>query len=61
MLIITIVINIPITKHPEQDRLAENQPTAGLNNLNENEMRRSETDLLIHFVFIENGSGKRRV
>ena len=30
MCIITIIIFIPITQQPEQDRLAENQPTAGL-------------------------------
>ena len=52
MFIITIIIFIPITQQPEQDRLAENQPTAGLSNLNENDnkyengMRKSETELL---------------
>ena len=52
MFIITIIIFIPIPQQPEQDRLAENQPTAGLNNLNENDnkyengMRKSETELL---------------
>ena len=52
MFIITIIIFIPITQQPEQDRWAENQPTAGLSSLNEyeneyeNGMRRSETELL---------------
>ena len=54
MFIITIIIFIPITQQPEQDRLAENQPTAGLSSLNEydnenryeNGMRKSETELL---------------
>ena len=47
MFIITIIIFIPITQQPEQDRLAENQPTAGLSSLNEyeNGMRKSETEL----------------
>ena len=47
MLIITIIIFIPITQQPEQDRWAENQPTAGLSSLNEyeNGMRKSETEL----------------
>ena len=41
---------IPITQLPYQkDRLAENQPTAGLSSLNqyelENGMRKSETEL----------------
>ena len=50
MFIITIIIFIPITQQPE-DRLAENQPTAGLNNLNEyeneyeNGIWKSETEL----------------
>ena len=50
MFIITPIIFIPITQQPEQDRLAENQPTAGLSSLNENVyengMRKSETELL---------------
>ena len=55
MFILTaIIIFIPITQQPEQDRWAENQPTAGLSSLNEyeyeneyeNGMRRSETELL---------------
>ena len=29
-----MAIIIPITQQPEQDRLAENQPTAGLSSLN---------------------------
>ena len=38
MFIITIFIPITgITKQPEQDRWAENQPTAGLSSLNEYE------------------------
>ena len=50
MFIITIIIFIPITQQPEQDRLAENQPMAGLSSLNEyeNGMRKSETELKIH-------------
>ena len=48
-----IIIFIPITQQPEQDRWAENQPTAGLSSLNEyeyeneyeNGMRRSRTEL----------------
>ena len=52
-----ISIFIPITQQPEQDRLAENQPTAGLSSLNENEygnenengMGKSETELHRHF------------
>ena len=47
MFIITIII--PITQHPQQDRLAENQPMAGLSSLNEHEyengMRKSDTEL----------------
>ena len=35
MFIITIIIFIPITQQPVHDRLAENQPTAGLSSLNE--------------------------
>ena len=64
MFIITIIIFIPITQQPEQDRWAENQPTAGLNSLNEyeneceNGMRRSETELVLlnfrRFYNIEN-------
>ena len=54
MFIITIIIFIPITQQPEQDRWAENQPTAGLSSLNEyeyeneyeNGMRRSRTELI---------------
>ena len=52
MFIITIINFIPIIQQPEQDWLAENQPTAGLSNLNENDnkyengMRKSETELL---------------
>ena len=47
MFIITIIIFILITQQPEQDSLAENQPTAGLSSLNEyeNGMRKSETEL----------------
>ena len=55
MFIITIIIFILITQQPEQNRLAENQPTAGLSSLNEyenkyeneydNRMRKSETEL----------------
>ena len=47
-----IIIFITITQQPEQDRWAENQPTAGLSSLNEyeneyeNGMRRSRTELL---------------
>ena len=43
----TIIIFIPITQQPAHDRLAENQPTAGLSSLNEYEdgMRKSETEL----------------
>ena len=56
MFIITIIIFIPITQQPEQDRLTEDQQAAGLSSLNEyeykneyeneNGMRRSETELL---------------
>ena len=52
MFIITIIIFIPITQQPEQDRLAEDQATAGLSSLNESEfkyengMRKSETELI---------------
>ena len=54
MFIITIIIFIPITQQPEQDRWADNQPMAGLSSLNEydneneyeNGMRKSETELL---------------
>ena len=52
MFIITIIIFIRKTQQPEQDRLAENQPTAGLSSLNEyeneydNGMRRSKTELI---------------
>ena len=48
----TDIIFIAITKQPEQGRLVENQPTAGLSSLNENEneyengMIKSETELL---------------
>ena len=51
---ITLIIFIPITKQPEQNRLAENQPTAGLSSLNEyeneyeNGMRKSETELIVY-------------
>ena len=52
MFIITIIIIfIPITQQPEQDRWAENQPMAGLSSLNEyeyeyeNGMRKSKTEL----------------
>ena len=42
-------IFITITQQPEQERWAENQPTAGLSSLNEyeyeNGMRRSKTEL----------------
>ena len=52
-----IIIFITITQQPEQDRWAENQPTAGLSSLNEyeyeneyeNGMRRSRTELKILF------------
>ena len=50
MFSITIIIFIPITQQPEQDRLAENLPIAGLSSLNEykndyeNGMRKSETE-----------------
>ena len=50
MFIITIFI--PITQQPVQDRLAENEPTAGLSSQNEyeneyeNGMGKSETELL---------------
>ena len=54
MFIITIIIFIPITEQPEQDRLAENQPPAGLSSLNEYEyedgMRKSETEFN-QFIF----------
>ena len=58
MFIITIIIFIPIIQPPEQDRWAENQPTAGLSSLNEyeyeneseNGMRRSRTELLGIFI-----------
>ena len=45
------IIFIPITQQPVHNRLAENQPTAGLSSLyeyeyeNENGMRKSETEL----------------
>ena len=51
MFVITIIIFIPITQQPEQDSLAENQPTAGFCSLYEYEneyedgMRKSETEL----------------
>ena len=50
MFILTaIIIFIPITQQPEQERLAENQPMAGLSSLDEyeyeNGMRKSETEL----------------
>ena len=53
IIIIFITITITITQQPEQDRWAENQPTAGLSSLNEyeyeneyeNGMRRSRTEL----------------
>ena len=52
-----IIIFITITQQPEQDRWAENQPTAGLSSLNEygyeneyeNGMRKSETELCFGF------------
>ena len=53
MFIITIIIFIPITHQPEQDRLAENQPMASLSSLNdyeneyENGMRKSGTELIM--------------
>ena len=62
MFIITIIIFIPITQQPEQDRLAENQPTAGLSSLNEydneneNGMRKSETELLTWRLGLNNES-----
>ena len=50
MFTITIIIFIPITQQPAQDRLAENQPPAGLSSLNEyeyeNGMGKSETELI---------------
>ena len=50
MYIIIIIIFITITQQPEQDRWAENQPTAGLSSLNKYEygsgMRRSKTELV---------------
>ena len=56
MFIITIIIFIPITQQPVHDRLAENQPTAGLSSLNEyeNGMRKSETELVTinHMTFV---------
>ena len=58
MSIITIIIFIPIIQQPVHDRLAENQPTAGLSSLNEyendyeNGMRKSETELLVPRVTI---------
>ena len=47
MFIITIIIFIPTTQQLEQERLAENQPLAGLSSQNEyeNGMRISETVL----------------
>ena len=53
MFIITIIIFIPITQQPVQDRLAENQPTAGLSSLNEyeNGMGKSETELKLYFLY----------
>ena len=43
------IIFIPKTQQPEQDRWAENQPTAGWSSLNEyvyeKGMRRSKTEL----------------
>ena len=66
MFIITRIIFILITDKPEQDRLAENQPTAGLSSLNEyenkneNGMGKSETELLrsppfqmVRFAFLK--------
>ena len=59
MFTITIIIFIPITQQPVHYRLAENQPTADLSNLNEyeyqndyendyeNGMGKSETELII--------------
>ena len=57
MFIITIIIFIPITQQPVHDRLAKNQPTAGLSSLNEyeneneyefeNGMEKSETELVV--------------
>ena len=58
MFIITIIILILITQQPEQDRLAENQPTAGLSSLNEyeneyeNGMKKSETELKVRFIMV---------
>ena len=46
-----LIIIIPIIQQPEQDRSAENQPSASLSSLNEyeyeneNGMRKSETEL----------------
>ena len=59
---IFIIININfihITQQPKQDRLAENQPMAGLSNLNEYEnwMKKSETELRYMFRF---GSEQRK-
>ena len=44
---IVTIIHSHNSKQPEQDRLAEDQPTAGLSSLNqyENVMRKSETEL----------------
>ena len=59
MFIITIIIFIPITQQPEQDRLAENQPTSGLSSLNvheneyENGMRKSETELSFQSMLLK--------
>ena len=53
-----MAIIIPITQQPEQDRLAENQPTAGLSSLNEyeneyeNGMKKSETELKVRFIMV---------
>ena len=55
-----IIIFITITQQPEQDRWAENQPTAGLSSLNEyeneyeNGMRKSETELFLFIHFLKN-------
>ena len=42
-----IIVFIPTTQQPEQDRLAENQPTVVLSSLDEYDkgMRKSETEL----------------
>ena len=56
MFIISIIIFIAITQQPVHDRLAENQPMAGLSSLNKNEyeyengMGKSETELIYMYL-----------